>query len=45
MVSRALPGSKTETTMGIRMPKVPQLVPEAKASRQATMKITAGSRL
>ena len=29
--------------MGMRMPKVPQLVPEAKASRQATRKITAGS--
>ena len=42
------PGSvseKASTTMGIRMPKVPQLVPVAKARPQPTRKITAGSRL
>ena len=32
-------------TMGIRIPKVPQLVPVAKASRHATMKMIAGSML
>ena len=33
----------TPITMGIRMPKVPQLVPEANARKQATRKMMAGS--
>ena len=45
MISRLLSEGKMAVTMGIRMPKVPQLVPEAKASRQATIKMTAGSML
>ena len=35
--------SNTCTTIGIRMPKVPQEVPVAKARKQATRKIMAGS--
>ena len=35
--------SNTCTTMGIRIPKVPQEVPVAKAKKHATMKIIAGS--
>ena len=35
--------AKTGRTMGIRMPKVPQLVPVEKARPRATRKITAGS--
>ena len=34
---------KMAVTMGIRMPNVPQDVPEAKASTHATRKMTAGS--
>ena len=36
--------SKTATTMGIRIPKVPQLVPVEKARKQPTRKMMAGSR-
>ena len=45
MMSSLLSPGKTAVTMGIRMPKVPQLVPVAKASTQATRKMTAGSML
>ena len=43
MISSSLEAGKMAVTIGIRMPKVPQEVPEAKASTQATAKITAGS--
>ena len=43
MMSSSLEAGKIAVTMGIRMPKVPQEVPEAKARIQATTKITAGS--
>ena len=45
MISSVLSAGKTAVTIGIRMPNVPQLVPEAKARMQATTKITAGSML
>ena len=45
MMSRLLSAGKTAVTIGIRMPNVPQLVPEAKARMQATTKMTAGSML
>ena len=35
--------ANTGSTMGIRIPKVPQLVPVAKARPSATRKMTAGS--
>ena len=38
------PLGKTPTTIGIRIEKVPQEVPVAKAKAAATRKITAGSR-
>ena len=41
-MARGLSMENTFWTMGIRMPKVPQLVPVAKASRQPTRKIMAG---
>ena len=43
MISSSLEAGKMAVTMGIRMPKVPQEVPEAKARTQATTKMTAGS--
>ena len=42
MIISSLPGENTVSTMGIRMPKVPQEVPVAKAMPQATRKKTAG---
>ena len=45
IISRGSPTLKMGRTMGIRIPKVPQLVPVAKASRHATMKMIAGSML
>ena len=39
----SLEAGKIAVTMGIRMPNVPQDVPEAKASTHATRKMTAGS--
>ena len=35
-------GSNIDATIGIKIPKVPQLVPVAKANKIATTKITAG---
>ena len=43
IISSSLEAGKIAVTMGMRMPKVPHEVPEAKASTQATRKITAGS--
>ena len=43
MICRSGAALKMGSTMGMRMPKVPQLVPVAKASRQATTKMIAGS--
>ena len=43
IMSRGSPTLKIGRTMGMRMLKVPQLVPVAKASRQATTKMMAGS--
>ena len=45
IISRLLEAGKIAVTMGMRMPKVPQEVPEAKARMQATTKMTAGSML
>ena len=42
IISSGLVFWNTPTTMGIRIPKVPQEVPVAKASRQPTRKIMAG---
>ena len=43
MMAMGLSISNTLCTMGIRIPKVPQLVPVAKASRQPTTKTITGS--
>ena len=43
--ARGLSMGKTFWTMGMSMPKVPQLVPVAKASRQPMMKTMAGRKL
>ena len=40
-----LVGSNIDTTIGINIPKVPQLVPVAKARKIATTNITAGRKL
>ena len=45
MMRSGLSVGKTAVTTGIRMPNVPQDVPEAKARTQATRKMTAGRRL
>ena len=42
-MARGLSMENTFWTMGIRMPKVPQLVPVAKASRQPTANTITGS--
>lgn len=42
---RVLPMGKILRTIGIRIPKVPQEVPVAKAMKHAIIKIIAGSRL
>ena len=42
---RVLPTGNTLSTMGIRIPKVPQEVPVANAIRHATTKIMAGRKL
>ena len=42
IIPRVLPTGKMLTTMGIRIPKVPQEVPVAKEIPQATRKIIAG---
>ena len=44
MMRSMLSVGKTAVTTGIRMPNVPHDVPDAKASTQATIKMTAGSR-
>ena len=44
MISNSEPAGKIAVTMGIRIPNVPQDVPVAKASTQATRKITAGKK-
>ena len=45
MKNRGFVGSNIDATIGIRIPKVPQLVPVAKARAMATTKITAGKKL
>ena len=45
MINSSLVGSKIAATMGIKIPKVPQDVPVANASTQATTKIIAGRKL
>ena len=42
IIPSSLPTGKIEITIGIRIPKVPQEVPVAKAIRQATINIIAG---
>ena len=39
---RGSPAGNTPSTIGMRIPKVPQLVPVANAMKQAAIKITAG---
>ena len=43
MMSSSLEAGKIAVTMGIRMPKVPQEVPVAKARNTATRKMMTGS--
>ena len=45
IISSSLEVGKIAVVMGMRMPNVPQEVPDAKARMQATTKMTAGSRL